>query len=241
MLFLIRVLLLFIAIVGITLWGLVFCLFTLGSKDRVYHLSKVFVRVAPLFGLSVEGRVAKESESIPQAVYVSNHQNNFDLVTVPVVFPRGAVTVGKSSLRWVPFFGALYWISGNIMINRDNKKQAIATIDQVVAGMKTTGLSIFMFPEGSRSRGRGWLPFKRGAFHAAVQAGVPIIPVVCSNTHEHVKVNRWCNGKVIVEMLPPIATTGLHETDVVNLVKQCETLMHETKQRLDAELAQPNK
>jgi 1-acyl-sn-glycerol-3-phosphate acyltransferase len=236
MLFLIRMILLLILIIGVTLWGLVYCAFRLGSKDRVYHLSKIFIRVAPLFGLSVEGRMADASKSVPQAVYVSNHQNNFDLFTVPVVFPKGAVTVGKSSLRWVPFFGALYWISGNIMINRENKKKAIATIDQVVAGMKTTGLSIFMFPEGSRSRGRGWLPFKRGAFHAAVQAGVPIIPIVCSNTHEQVKVNRWSNGKVIVEMLPPISTEGLHETDVVHLVKQCETLMHETKQRLDDEL-----
>jgi len=237
MLFLMRMLLLVVLIIGVTLFGLFFCLFTLTSKNRVYHLGSIFSRVAPLFGLSVEGRVSPDTYVVPQAVYIANHQNNFDLFTLANVFPKGAVTVGKSSLRWIPFFGALYWISGNIMINRKNKKKAIATIDQIVTEMKETGLSIFMFPEGSRSRGRGWLHFKRGAFHAAVQAGVPIIPVVCSNTHQQVKMNRWRNGKVIVEMLPPIDTTGLHETDVVQLVKQCEILMHETKQRLDDELA----
>lgn len=237
MLFLIRIFLLFFLIVGVTLGGIVMCLCTLRSKDRVYRLGKVFAKVAPLFGLVVEGRIAPESKTAHQAVYVANHQNNFDLFTMATVFTKSTVTVGKTSLRWIPFFGALYWASGNILINRNNSKKAIATIDQVVASMKSTGLSIWMFPEGSRSRGRGWLPFKRGAFHAAVQAGVPIIPVVCSNTHEQVHLNRWNNGRVIVEMLPPISTEGLKETDVVHLMHQCEAQMHETKARLDDELA----
>ncbi|MCW4628826.1 1-acylglycerol-3-phosphate O-acyltransferase [Marinomonas rhodophyticola] len=190
----------------------------------------------PLFGLSVEGRVAESTKNIPQAVYVANHQNNFDLFTLAVVVPKGVVTVGKTSLRWIPFFGILYWASGNFLINRENRRQAIATIDQIVSSMTKTGLSIWMFPEGTRSRGRGWLPFKRGAFHAAVQAGVPIVPVVCSSTHGQVHLNRWHNGKVLVEMLPPIDTSGLQETDVVGLMKQCEQQMQATQQRLDREL-----
>jgi 1-acyl-sn-glycerol-3-phosphate acyltransferase len=236
MLFLIRMALLLLLVVGVTLLGIVFCLLTLWSKNRVYYLGRVFAKVAPLFGLSVEGRVAESAKNIPQAVYVANHQNNFDLFTLAAVVPKGVVTVGKTSLRWIPFFGALYWASGNFLINRENRKQAIATIDQIVSSMKKTGLSIWMFPEGSRSRGRGWLPFKRGAFHAAVQAGVPVVPVVCSSTYGQVGLNRWDNGKVIVEMLPPIDTTGLHETDVVNLLKSCEKQMHETQRRLDQEL-----
>ena len=57
-------------------------------------------------------------------------------------------------------------------------------------------LSIWMFPEGTRSRGRGLLPFKTGAFHAAIAAGVPIVPVVGSTTHNKIDLNRWDNGKV---------------------------------------------
>ncbi|BFM49889.1 1-acylglycerol-3-phosphate O-acyltransferase [Marinomonas sp. THO17] len=237
MLLLIRMALLLVLVLLVTLLGIVFCLLTLNSKNRVYHLGRVFAKVGPLFGLSISGRVSDKAHSVPQAVYVANHQNNFDLFTLAVVVPKGVVTVGKTSLRWIPFFGLLYWVSGNILINRNNRKKAIATIDQVVNSMKRTGLSIWMFPEGTRSRGRGWLPFKRGAFHAAVQAGVPVIPVVCSSTHDQVKLNRWNNGKVIVEMLDPISTEGLHETDVVKLMKQCEEQMHQTQQRLDAELA----
>ncbi|MDP5056876.1 MAG: 1-acylglycerol-3-phosphate O-acyltransferase [Marinomonas hwangdonensis] len=237
MLLLIRMLVLLFLVVSVTLLGIVFCLLTLWSKNRVHYLGRVFAQVAPVFGLSVEGRVAESAKNIPQAVYVANHQNNYDLFTLAAVVPKGVVTVGKTSLRWIPFFGALYWASGNILINRENRKQAIATIDQVVSSMKKTGLSIWMFPEGTRSRGRGWLPFKRGAFYAAVQAGVPIVPVVCSSTHGQVNLNRLNNGKVLVEMLPPIDTTGLQDTDVVALIKQCEQQMHETQERLDQELA----
>ena len=238
MLFLIRSVLLLVLTVVVTILGTLFCLLTLRSKNRVYHIGRVFSKVAPLFGLSVEGRVSPLSQGSPQAVYIANHQNNFDLFTLAAVLPKGVVTVGKSSLLWIPFFGALYWVSGNILINRNNRAKAIETIEQVVASMKKTGLSIWMFPEGTRSRGRGMLPFKRGAFHAAVQAGVPIVPVVCSNTHGQVDLNRLNNGKVIVEMLDPIDTTGLHETDVVHLVKACEQKMRETQARLDQELSQ---
>jgi len=237
MVFLIRIFVLLVLVVSITLFGVIGCLFTLKSKNRMYVIARIFSKVSSVFGLSVEGRVSEAASQVPQAVYIANHQNNFDLFTMAKVFPKGTVTVGKKSLLFIPFFGALYWASGNILINRNNRKKAIATIDQVVAGMKRTQLSIWMFPEGTRSRGRGWLPFKRGAFHAAVQAGVPIIPVVCSSTHNQVSLGRFDNGKVIIEMLDPVDTTGLHETDVVHLLEQCEEKMHLAKQCLDDELA----
>ena len=236
MLFFIRMLLLSLLFICVTTLGIIACLLTLKSKNRVYCIGQVFAKVTPLFGLSVEHRVASSVNHSPQAVYIANHQNNFDLFTLAKVLPKSVVTVGKTDLLWIPFFGALYWVSGNILINRNNRKKAIATIDQVVDRMKKDTLSIWMFPEGTRSRGRGWLPFKRGAFHAAVQAGVPIVPVVCSSTHGQVKLNRRDNGKVIVEVLDPIDTTGLHETDVVHLIEKCQQQMHDTQRRLDDEL-----
>lgn len=60
-------------------------------------------------------------------------------------------------------------------------------------------ISIWMFPEGTRSRGRGLLPFKTGAFHTAIAAGVPIVPIVCSSLHNKVDLNRWNNGVVIAK------------------------------------------
>ena len=102
-------------------------------------------------------------------------------------------------------------------------------------------LSIWMFPEGTRSRGRGLLPFKTGAFYAAVAAGVPIIPVVCSTTQNKIKLNRWDNGKVICEMMEPIDTSNYSKENVRELAVYCHDLMAKRIAELDAEIARTQK
>ena len=99
-------------------------------------------------------------------------------------------------------------------------------------------LSIWMFPEGTRSRGRGLLPFKTGAFHAAIAAGVPIVPVVCSTTHNKIDLNRWDNGTVICEMLEPIDVSGYSRENVRELAEYCHDVMQNRIAELDREVAQ---
>lgn len=236
MIAIVRLVILFCLIILVTAYGLLLCLVLGRSKDRVYHVAKTFSPVARLFGLSVTKHVSYKSLDVKQAVYVANHQNNYDLFTFSHVVPHGVVTVGKSSLRWLPFFGWLYWASGNFLIHRHDRNKAIATIGEIVENMRDTGLSIWMFPEGTRSRGRGWLPFKRGAFHAAIQAQVPIIPIVCSSTHKQVALNRMNNGPVKVEIMDPIFTEGLTEADIPDLVTRCESLMQAKQAEMDKEL-----
>lgn len=238
MIALVRSVILFSLILLVTAGGLVMCLLLGRSKDRVYYIAKAFAPVARLFGLQVEKHVSYKAYDVEQAVYIANHQNNFDLFSFSHVVPHHTVTVGKSSLKWLPFFGWLYWATGNFLIHRNDRDKAIATIGQIVEQMGNTGLSIMMFPEGTRSRGRGWLPFKRGAFHAALQAGVPIIPIVCSTTHNQVKLNRFHNGTVKVEIMDPIYTDGLTEADIPELVSRCENLMKAKQDELDASLKQ---
>lgn len=95
-----------------------------------------------------------------------------------------------------------------------------------------------MFPEGTRSRGRGLMPFKTGAFHAAIAAGVPIVPICVSNTSNKVKLNRWSNGLVIVEILPPIDTSGYTKERLRELSEHCRQIMADKIAELDAEVAQ---
>lgn len=137
------------------------------------------------------------------AVYVANHQNNYDIFTLPTVVPKNCVSLGKKSLKWIPFFGQLYWLSGNILIDRGNRSKAAGTISKSADKIKQKGLSVWMFPEGTRSYGRGLLPFKTGAFHTALNAGVPVVPVCMSTTHKTIKLNRWDNGTIYIDMLAP--------------------------------------
>jgi 1-acyl-sn-glycerol-3-phosphate acyltransferase len=59
-------------------------------------------------------------------------------------------------------FGLLYWLTGNLLIDRNNRAKAHGTIAQVVKHIQKRNISVWMFPEGTRSRGRGLLPFKTG-------------------------------------------------------------------------------
>ena len=108
----------------------------------------------------------------------------------------------------------------------------------MVNHFKKRRISIWMFPEGTRSRGRGLLPFKTGAFHAAIAAGVPIIPVCVSNTSNKINLNRLYNGLVIVEMLPPVDTSKYGKDQVRELAAHCRELMAQRIAQLDKEVAE---
>jgi 1-acyl-sn-glycerol-3-phosphate acyltransferase len=160
-------------------------------------------KVSKLLGLTVEIRVPDNVKDLGPVVYTANHQSGWDIFTISGAVQRNTVSVGKKSLKWIPFFGQMYWLTGNILIDRNNTNKAMGTIEQTVKKIKERGFSVWLFPEGTRSKGRGLLRFKTGAFRTAQQAGVPIVPICSSNLHGQIKLNRWNNGKYIIEFLPP--------------------------------------
>jgi 1-acyl-sn-glycerol-3-phosphate acyltransferase len=230
-----------IAVLAILLFvfGSLYCLISPRNPKHVYTIGRLFSKAAPVFGITLELRMPEGALERGQHVYIANHQNNWDLFTVSSAVTPNVVTVGKKSLAWMPLFGQIYWLTGNILIDRENKAKAKGTIDQVIQSMKDSPVSIWMFPEGTRSRGRGLLPFKTGAFHVAVAAELPIIPIVCSST-EHIKLNRWNNGHVIVEILDPIDTSEFARENVRKLATLCRNVMKEKLAQLDEEVAQRN-
>ena len=221
-------------------FGCGYCLLSPRNPKHVFTFGRYFGRMSKVFGIKLELRIPEDAYSRGQHVYVANHQNNWDLFTVSSAVTPKVVTVGKKSLAWMPLFGQLYWLTGNILIDRANRSKAVGTIDQVVDNLKDSDVSVWMFPEGTRSRGRGLLPFKTGAFHAAIGAGLPIIPIVCSSTGG-VKLNRWNNGHVIVEMLDPINTEGYDKSNVRELANLTREQMAAKLEELDKEVIELNK
>lgn len=238
MLSILRVVVITVFALLVCIFGSIYCLFSPRNPRHVATFGHMFGRMAPLFGLRVETRIPPEAAGYGNCIYIANHQNNYDMVTVSSAVQPRTVTVGKKSLLWIPFFGPLYWLTGNLLIDRDNRAKAHGTIAQVVQHFQNRRISIWMFPEGTRSRGRGLMPFKTGAFHAAIAAGVPIVPICVSSTHDKVKLNRWSNGLVIVEMLAPIDTSAYGKDQVRELAEHCRQLMQAHIQRLDAEVAE---
>ncbi|MCP4957554.1 1-acylglycerol-3-phosphate O-acyltransferase [Photobacterium aquimaris] len=240
MIYILRLIAIAIFAIVTFVFGCGYCLLSPRNPKHVYTFGRLFSKMSRVLGIKLEIRYADGAEQVGSAVYIANHQNTYDLFTVSGAIMQRTVTVGKKSLVWIPLFGQLYWITGNILIDRANRSKAVGTIGQVVEKIKKNKVSVWMFPEGTRSRGRGLLPFKTGAFHAAIGAQVPIVPIVCSST-DKVRLNRWNNGVVIVELMKPISTVGLEKEDVRKLLTQSRNIMAAKLEELDQEVAERNK
>ncbi|TDP52223.1 1-acyl-sn-glycerol-3-phosphate acyltransferase [Bacteriovorax stolpii] len=168
-------------------------------------------------------------------VFISNHQDNLDIILGSKMIAERIVTIGKRSILFIPFFGIFYWLSGNILINRGNKRSAFGTMDTASRSIKEKNLSIWIMPEGTRSRGRGLLPFKKGPFVTAIKAQVPIVPVAWSNYIQTMDLNKWRAGVVIEEVLEPIQTAGMTLDDVDRLKDHCYQVLKTAIERIDAE------
>ena len=240
MLFIIRFILIIFAVILMSLYSMLYCAFSPRNPKNTHHFAILFSKMARIVGLKVTYRFPENVKDNGSVVYIANHQNNYDMVTTTGSVQPGTVTIGKKSLVWVPFFGIIYWLTGNIMINREDKKSAKETIKDVVDQMNEKDLSVMIFPEGTRSRGRGLMPFKMGAFHTALQAGVNVVPTVVSNTHEQVKLNRWNNGEVIVEVLEPIDISQYKKREIRRLMNDAHEIMLAKYIQLNDEVKRPD-
>ena len=232
----IRILLLAIALILISVALSLYCLVRPFRRNNVYYAAKSLGKVAKLLGLNVEVRIPESVKDKGPFVFVCNHQNSYDIFTVSNAVQPATVSVGKKSLKWIPFFGQMYWLTGNILIDRKNSNKAMNTIALTAKKIKERQLSVWLFPEGTRSNGRGLLPFKTGAFRTALQAQVPVVPVCASNTHDKINLNRWNNGKLIIEFLDPIYLTNENNENVRATANKTHDLMKERINQLNQEI-----
>lgn len=223
----------------INLAVLVICLIRPFHRDNVHWGARLYATAARLLGLKIRLRVAPQIKAGGPYVYIGNHQNSLDLITICAATQPGTVTVGKKSLIWIPLVGQLYWLSGNILIDRNNSSKAKSTLDQTVRKIRERRLSVWLFPEGTRSYGRGLLPFKTGAFRLAQVTKEPVVMICASNLHHKVKLNRWDNGTVLVEVMPPVAVDD--SRDAKGWATYFHTRMQEKIAELDKEVAELEK
>lgn len=99
------------------------------------------------------------------------------------IFPKRASILAKKELQWTPFLGQFMTLSGAVFVDRGNNARAVRSLTAAGELLKERNSSLWLFPEGTRSlRPDAYMrPFKKGAFHTAIQAQVPIVPVVCEN------------------------------------------------------------
>ena len=201
--------------------------------------SRVFARLYSvpatwLMRVKVKAEVGPLWDQPPGCVIVANHQSNFDLFVLGQVVPQRTVAIGKKSLGWIPLFGQLFWLGGNVLVDRKNAYQARKALQKTTRVLQN-GTSIWIFPEGTRNPGDTLLAFKKGAFHMAIAAGVPIVPVCVSRYARRLDLNSWHPRTVSVRSLPPIATAGMTQQDLPALIEQCRAQMQQCIDHMEAE------
>ncbi|MEX5556712.1 1-acylglycerol-3-phosphate O-acyltransferase [Pseudomonas rhodesiae] len=189
-----------------------------------------------LLGLEVKADVDSLRHKPGTCVIIANHQSNYDLFVFGTVVPHRTVCIAKKSLKWVPLFGQLFWLAGNVLIDRGNAHKARRAMLTTTRTLQHEDTSIWVFPEGTRNLGKGLLPFKKGAFHMAIAAGVPIVQVCVSNYVTHMQLNRWNSGDVLIRSLPPIPTVGMTSEDIPALMQACQAQMDACIKAMDGQL-----
>ena len=201
--------------------------------------------VFALYGIRIEVHGKKNRGSLQQykpVVYVANHSSTLDFLTCSRCLSMGTIAIAKKALLLHPL-GWIAWIAGTVFIDRGNRQKAINSMNSVAGTLREYGISVCVFPEGTRSRDGRLQPFKKGAMHLALQAKCPIVPVVINGAHK-----IW--GKtgytivvdaepIKIEFLPPVDTANwtvenlglhteqLHELFVQHLAPESRPLKEE--------------
>jgi 1-acyl-sn-glycerol-3-phosphate acyltransferase len=182
----------------------------------------------PALGVRVEVIGGENLRASRPCVYVSNHQSAYDVPVLAGIYPEGTVLIAKKELRSIPLFGWLYEATGNLLIDRASNPGSIQRLKEAETAIRERGVSVWIFPEGTRGKVPGQLlPFKKGAFYMAIAAGVPVVPVVVSPIAPlfHVERRYIRKGTVQIRVLDPVPTRGLGEADVNGFLNEVQSKM----------------
>jgi HAD-superfamily subfamily IB hydrolase, TIGR01490 len=186
-----------------------------------------------LAGVELDVRGAEHLRTRP-AVFLFNHQSQLDVVILAKLLRGGFTGVAKKEVATMPGFGPLFRYADVAFVDRGNTEQAKAALAPAVERLRE-GISLVVAPEGTRSPTPALGPFKKGAFHVAMQAGVPIVPIVIRNAGELMwrGATTIREGTVQVSVLPPVPTDGWQIADLDRHVAEVREMFRRTLEDWD--------
>jgi 1-acyl-sn-glycerol-3-phosphate acyltransferase len=199
-----------------TFWSLIH-----PGSNIIMRLGRIWSRIL-LFTTGVDlvyDGIENATKSLP-CVFISNHQSILDIWSLIPVLPLSARFVAKLSLFRIPILGWAIAASGFVPIDRKNRARAVRSLD-AAADKVRGGRPLLLFAEGTRSRNGRLGPFKRGAFHLALAAGVPVVPVAVSGSGRVIRPGEWFRvrqGTVRVSFAPPIGSASYRPDGIDRLL-----------------------
>ena len=164
---------------------------------------------ASLAGIDLRVQGEEHLWSNRPAVFIFNHQSGLDMILMLKLLRRDFTGVAKQEIRSNPIFGPLFSAAGVAFVDRSNTVKAIEALGPALQALRE-GRSLIMAPEGTRSTTPTLGPFKKGAFRLAMQAGVPIVPVVFRNVLDALPKGGVVVRPAVIEavVLPPVDTSS---------------------------------
>ena len=181
------------------------------KNDRVFHaLARGWARsTLRICGVKVHVRGLEKVDMKRNYVYVSNHASMFDIPAIIASIPDQIRIVFKKELHWIPIFGWGLKYGSYISIDRSRGPAAMKSLEAAVEKI-TTGASVLLYAEGTRTLDGRLQTFKRGAFNLAVKAGVPVVPLTVNGSFKLLPKRSIAiqPGNVELVLESPIEITG---------------------------------
>ncbi|KAL2100191.1 hypothetical protein ACEWY4_004585 [Coilia grayii] len=205
------------------------CILKSGGRDiENMRIIRFLVRHVKYFlGLRFEVSGWEHLQTEGPYVIISNHQSSLDVLGMMEVLPDRCSMIAKKELIYAGTVGMVCWLGGIVFINRKKTSDAKSVMADAAKTMLEEKIRLWVFPEGTRNQKGDLLTFKKGAFHLAVQAQAPIIPIVFSSYSNFYlrKEKEFKSGTITLKILPKIETKGLTSDDVSALTDQSYALM----------------
>ncbi len=174
----------------------------------------------------------------PQIV-AANHASFFDILALLAWLPGSPKFISKRELFAIPVLGAAMRAAGHVRLDRGNRGQAFSAYEHASEQMKANGLTVVVYPEGTRTRTGELLPFKKGPFVFAIGSGAPLVPCYVGGAFD-----IQPKGSIRVRPRPvhiaigePLVTSGMTADDRDALLERTRAAMEAIKVRVDGNLA----
>lgn len=208
----------------------IFVSFTSKSGNLPHMVARLWAKsLLVASGIKVTVKGHSNIDSTGSYIYMSNHLSNFDIPVLLAYLPVQFRWLAKAELFKIPLFGYAMQRAGYISIDRSNFRSAVQSLKKAAINIRD-GVSVLIFPEGTRSQDCNIQQFKKGGFVLAVDSGVPIIPVIIHGTWPIMPKKRILvkPGNVVLEIAKPIKSSDYTRKSKEDLMEKVRNVLIES-------------
>jgi len=190
---------------------------------RAYRINQIWTwMILRVTGIRLKVEGLENIDPKRQYVFIVNHQSNIDIPVLVQALPEFQLRwLAKKELLWVPFLGWAMWATKHVTVDRSDPQDAVKSLARAKERLDA-GISLVIYPEGTRSRDGRLQRFKKGGFLLAAQANTPIIPVTVNGSAELLPAGAWRlqPGTIDITIDKPVSVEGFRPGNLRLLVNQ---------------------